>query len=88
MKSFHSKYNVSGYSNPKADQLIDRSTETLDVNKRIPIYYELFKELKDDPPVLLLSYLKILSAHNARIQGISPDPVSILNRSIPKLKIQ
>lgn len=88
VKSFHSKYNVSGYSNPKADQLIDRSTETLDVNKRIPIYYELFKELKDDPPVLLLSYLKILSAHNARIQGISPDPVSILNRSIPKLKIQ
>ncbi|GAA4844564.1 ABC transporter substrate-binding protein [Paenibacillus vulneris] len=88
VKSFHSKYNVSGYSNPKIDQLIDQGTETLDTNKRIPIYHDLYKQLKEDPPVLLLSYLKILSAHNARIQGINPDPVSILNRSIPKLKIE
>jgi len=68
--------------------LIDQGTETLDTNKRIPIYHDLYKQLKEDPPVLLLSYLKILSAHNARIQGINPDPVSILNRSIPKLKIE
>lgn len=88
VKSFHSKYNVSGYSNPAIDKLIDQGTETLDTNKRIPIYHDLYKQLKDDPPVLLLSYLKILSAHNARIEGINPDPVSILNRSIPKLKIQ
>ncbi|MBE1446541.1 ABC transporter substrate-binding protein [Paenibacillus sp. OAS669] len=88
VKSFHSKYNVSGYFNPKIDQLIDQGTETLDTNKRIPIYNDLYKQLKEDPPVLLLSYLKILSAHNARIQGINPDPVSILNRSIPKLKIE
>ncbi|WP_282939697.1 ABC transporter substrate-binding protein [Paenibacillus sp. RC67] len=87
VKSFQTKYNVSGYSNPKVDQLIDQGTETLDTNKRIPIYHDLYKQLKEDPPVLLLSYLKILSAHNARIQGINPDPVSILNRSIPKLKI-
>ncbi|WP_028550137.1 ABC transporter substrate-binding protein [Paenibacillus sp. UNC451MF] len=88
VKSFQTKYNVSGYSNPKVDQLIDQGTETLDTNKRIPIYHDLYKQLKEDPPVLLLSYLKILSAHNARIQGINPDPVSILNRSIPKLKIE
>ncbi|MCS7464155.1 ABC transporter substrate-binding protein [Paenibacillus doosanensis] len=88
VKGFHSKYSVSGYSNPTVDRLIEQSTETLDTNKRIPLYHELYKELKDDPPVLLLSYLKILSAHNARVQGINPDPVSILNRSIPKLKIQ
>lgn len=88
VRSFHSKYSVSGYANPTVDRLIEQGTETLDTNGRIPIYHELYKELKEDPPVLLLSYTKILSAHNARIQGLKPDPVSILNRSIPKLKIQ
>lgn len=88
VKSFHTKYNVSGYSNSKVDALIEQSTATLDNEKRIPIYHELYKEVKEDPPVLLLAYTKMMIGYNDRIKGLDPDPISILNNSIPKLRIE
>ncbi|MEC0266367.1 ABC transporter substrate-binding protein [Paenibacillus anseongense] len=88
VKSYHSKYNISGYANPKVDQLIDQSTGVLDMGKRTELYHSLYKELKEDPPVLLLSYLKILSAHNGRVKGVDLDPINILGNSIPNLKIE
>lgn len=88
VKSFHSKYNLSGYANPKADELIERGTETLEIEQRIPIYHELYRELKEDPPVLWLAYTKMMIGYNARIKGLDPDPITILNNSIPRLRIE
>lgn len=62
----------TGYSNPKVDELIVKGIETTDIEKRKAVYKELYKELSDDPPVILLNYRKLLYAHNARIQGINP----------------
>ncbi len=48
----------TGYSNPKVDDLIVKGIGTTDIEKRKAIYKELYKELSDDPPVILLNYRK------------------------------
>ena len=53
--------------------MIVKGIGTTDIEKRKAIYKELYKELSDDPPVILLNYRKLLYAHNARIKGIDPE---------------
>jgi peptide/nickel transport system substrate-binding protein len=62
----------SGYNNPQVDKLINEGNAVLDVEKRKPIYHQLYQVLAEDPPVILLGYRQILSASSAR--------VSVLNR--------
>lgn len=86
--SSKSPTNQNGYSNPKVDELIAKGLGTLDIEKRKPIYKELYKEISDDPPVIFLYNRKVMSAHNSRIKGLDPDTYSGINGSLPKLKIE
>lgn len=80
--------NFSGYSNSKVDKLIQDGISTTDIEKRKAIYKELYKEITDDPAVILLSYKKGVSAFNARVQGLEVDNYTGISSSLPKLKIQ
>lgn len=80
--------NDNGYSDPKVDELLAEGLSTLDIEKRKPIYEELYKELNDNPDYIYLYYRKVLSAHNARIVGLEPDNFSGIISSLPKLKIE
>jgi peptide/nickel transport system substrate-binding protein len=80
--------NDSGYANEKVDKLIEDSVSVLDVEKRKAIYKDLYKELNEDPHVILLYYRKILNAHNARIQGFEPSNFTGIVGSLPKLQIE
>jgi peptide/nickel transport system substrate-binding protein len=80
--------NDNGYSDPKVDELLAKGLSTLDIEKRKPIYEELYKELNDNPDYIYLYYRKVLSAHNARIVGLQPDNFSGIISSLPKLKIE
>ncbi|PEP61191.1 MULTISPECIES: ABC transporter substrate-binding protein [Bacillus] len=80
--------NSAGYSNPKVDELIKKGIETVDIEKRKPIYKELYKELSDDPPVILLNYRKSISAHNARVKGINPEKYDSISSNLPVLSIE
>lgn len=77
----------SGYNNPEVDKLINEGNATLDIEKRKPIYHELYKVLANDPPVILLGYRKILSASSARVTGFKPDIYNGLTGSLPDVKI-
>lgn len=77
----------SGYNNPQVDKLIDAGNAELDVEKRKPIYHQLYKVLADDPPVILLGYRQILSASSARVTGFKPDIYNGLTGSLPDVKI-
>lgn len=77
----------SGYNNPEIDKLINEGNATLDIEKRKPIYHELYKVLANDPPVILLGYRKILSASSARVTGFKPDIYNGLTGSLPDVKI-
>jgi peptide/nickel transport system substrate-binding protein len=48
----------SGYNNPQVDKLINEGNAVLDVEKRKPIYHQLYQVLAHDPPVILLGYRK------------------------------
>ncbi len=43
----------SGYNNPQVDKLINEGNALLDVEKRKPIYHQLYQVLAEDPPVIL-----------------------------------
>lgn len=77
----------SGYHNEKVDELINAGNAELDVEKRKPIYHELYKELANDPPVILLAYRQILSASSARVKGFNPDIYNGLTGSLPDVEI-
>lgn len=78
----------TGYNNPKVDELIVKGIGTTDIEKRKAIYKELYKELSDDPPVILLNYRKLLYAHNARIKGIDPEKYDSISSNLPVLSIE
>jgi len=77
----------SGYNNPEVDKLINEGNATLDIEKRKPIYHELYKVLANDPPAILLGNRKILSASSARVTGFKPDIYNGLTGSLPDVKI-
>jgi peptide/nickel transport system substrate-binding protein len=84
----NSPANDSGYANEKVDKLIQDSVSVLDIEKRKAIYKDLYKELSEDPPVILLYYRKVLNAHNSRIQGFEPSNFTGIVGSLPKLQIE
>jgi len=77
----------SGYNNPQVDKLINAGNAELDVEKRKPIYHQLYKVLAEDPPVILLGYRQILSASSARVSGFKPDIYNGLTGSLSDVKI-
>ncbi|MGI2733433.1 ABC transporter substrate-binding protein [Bacillus cytotoxicus] len=80
--------NTLGYKNEKVDELIQKGLETIDIEKRKPIYKELYKELSDDPPVILLNYRKMITAYNANIKGIDPEKYDSISSNLPVLSIE
>ncbi|GIP32720.1 ABC transporter substrate-binding protein [Paenibacillus sp. J2TS4] len=61
--------NEIGYSNPKVDELLLKGIQELDIEKRKPIYHELYKELNEDPPYIFMYQRTDILPVNARVQG-------------------
>lgn len=79
--------NYAHYSNQKVDKLIKDGISTTDLEQRKTIYKDLYKEITNDPPVLLTIYKQTLSASNARIPDLVKDGYSNYDLSLPKIKI-
>ncbi len=77
----------SGYNNPQVDKLIGEGNAVLDVDKRKPIYHQLYQVLAADPPAILLGYRQFLTASSARVSGFKPDIYNGLTGSLPDVKI-
>nr|WP_154324417.1 ABC transporter substrate-binding protein [Pantoea sp. 201603H] len=84
---YSTEADVQGYHNAEVDKLINAGNATLDIEKRKPIYHQLYQILADDPPAILLGYRKILSASSARVTGFKPDIYNGLTGSLPDVKI-
>lgn len=84
---YSSEAAVQGYHNAEVDRLITEGNATLEVEKRKPIYHQLYKVLAEDPPVILLGNRKILSASSAHVTGFKPDIYNGLTGSLPDVKI-
>ncbi|MGH1276701.1 ABC transporter substrate-binding protein [Bacillus cereus] len=77
-----------GYKNAKVDGLIQKGIETVDIEKRKPIYKELYKELSDDPPVILLNYRRTITGYNGNIKGIDPEKYNSISANLPVLSFE
>ncbi|PGZ11462.1 ABC transporter substrate-binding protein [Bacillus cereus] len=77
-----------GYKNAKVDELIQKGIETVDIEKRKPIYKELYKELSDDPPVILLNYRRTITGYNGNIKGIDPGKYNSISANLPVLSFE
>lgn len=87
---FSSTYdgNYSGYSNAKVDELLKEGTSSTDIQKRAVAYKELYKELSNDPPVILISYSKGVSAYNSRIENFEISGYTGISDGLNKVKIK
>ncbi|MBT1180200.1 ABC transporter substrate-binding protein [Bifidobacterium vespertilionis] len=61
--------NPEGYDNATVRDLVKQSISSSDRDTRKPVYAKLYKELSNDPPYLLIGYVKGFNAWNDRIQG-------------------
>ncbi|HDR7385677.1 TPA: ABC transporter substrate-binding protein [Bacillus toyonensis] len=77
-----------GYKNAKVDELIKKGIETVDIEKRKPIYKELYKELSDDPPVILLNYRRTITGYNGNIKGIDFEKYNSISANLPVLSFE
>ncbi|HHY0839282.1 TPA: ABC transporter substrate-binding protein [Bacillus thuringiensis] len=77
-----------GYKNAKVHELIQKGIETVDIEKRKPIYKELYKELSDDPPVILLNYRRTITGYNGNIKGIDPEKYNSISANLPVLSFE
>ncbi|MEH7218689.1 ABC transporter substrate-binding protein [Bacillus toyonensis] len=77
-----------GYKNAKVDELIKKGIETVDIEKRKPIYKELYKELSDDPPVILLNYRRTITGYNGNIKGIDSEKYNSISANLPVLSFE
>ncbi|MFU1717017.1 ABC transporter substrate-binding protein [Bacillus amyloliquefaciens] len=80
--------NVTGYSNPKADRLIEKGAGTLDISKRKEIYHQLYRELGENPPYILIHYRQSARAVSGKIKGLEPDNYSGISSSLSNVSIQ
>nr|WP_245251913.1 ABC transporter substrate-binding protein [Paenibacillus sediminis] len=88
VEGFTTKMADNGYSDPKVDELYQKSISTLDINERKKIYTELFKYLNDDLPVIFFFNRKVMSATNGRIHGLEPNSYTGISGDLAKLTIE
>jgi peptide/nickel transport system substrate-binding protein len=66
--------NTSGFSNPKADEILDKTREVPDQGERKALYSELIKILLDESPRIYLIHPVEPKAFSPKVQGYDPVP--------------
>ena len=74
--------------NPKVDELFQKAGAEIDIEKRKPIYKELYKELNEDLPCMFMYKRRDMWATNARIQGFDMSPYRDFTYNLPTIQIQ
>ncbi|MDR3258950.1 MAG: ABC transporter substrate-binding protein [Fusobacteriaceae bacterium] len=85
--NFGSGGNRSFYKNEKVNELLDKGSETLEIEKRIPLYEEAQKIVYDDIAVLPIVYPSDFMGTQNYISDFEPTPRSVfLIRNVKKNK--
>ncbi|WCF09826.1 ABC transporter substrate-binding protein [Paenibacillus thiaminolyticus] len=80
--------NDIGYANSKIDELFAQSGKEVDVEKRKPIFKEIYQELNEDLPYIYLYQRRDMWATNARIQGFDMSPYRNFTYDLSTIQIQ
>jgi peptide/nickel transport system substrate-binding protein len=68
--------NVTRYSNPEADQLIEAARTELDFEKRKALYWKLHEVLTQDQPYTWTIQASMKWAHRTRLRGVEVSPLN------------
>ena len=63
--------NISGYSNPDVDSLLDQARKTPDVAARRDLYGQVITKLHDDAPLIYLYRQKNLTGVSSKVVGVN-----------------
>ena len=77
--------NYTHYSNPKFDELYQKSLTCNDVEERAKIYHEMDSLMMTEAPVVILFYDEVLRFVNKDVEGLGSNPTNMLN--LKKVKI-
>jgi peptide/nickel transport system substrate-binding protein len=66
--------NFAGYSNPKVDEILDKTREVSDQGERKKLYSELVKILQEDMPWIFILHPIEPKAFSPKVQGYDPIP--------------
>jgi peptide/nickel transport system substrate-binding protein len=66
--------NWAGYSNPKVDEILDKSREVADQAERKKLFSELVKTLQEDSPWIFIIHPVEPKAFSPKVQGYDPVP--------------
>ncbi len=66
--------NWSGFSNPKVDELLDKTREVSDQAERKKLYSEVIKTLHEEVPAVFIVHPIEPKAFNPKVQGYEPVP--------------
>ncbi|WP_442604036.1 ABC transporter substrate-binding protein [Paenibacillus sp. KN14-4R] len=80
--------NEGKYSNPKVDQLLTDALKTVDIEKRKPIYKEMYKVLNDDLPYIFMYQRRDMWPVNGRLKGFDMSPYKNFTWDLAKVQIQ
>ena len=77
--------NYTHYSNPKFDELYQKSLTCNDVEERAKIYHAMDSLMMTEAPVVILFYDEVLRFINKNVEGLGSNPTNMLN--LKKVKI-
>ena len=78
--------NTAGYSNAKADSLLDQARETADVATRRALYAQLWQQESEDLPIIYLWTPRYIVGHQAKLTGFQTMPDGLMRLQGVKLE--
>ena len=78
--------NYTHYSNPKFDELYQKSLTCNDIEERAKIYHEMDSLMMTEAPVVILFYDEVLRFVNKDVSGLGSNPTNMLNLKKVDLK--
>lgn len=72
-------FNLVAYHNKKVDKLIEKGSETVDMDELSKIYKEIFKLIANDNPYLFLYIPNSISVINSKIKNVEPAFIGIMH---------
>jgi peptide/nickel transport system substrate-binding protein len=80
--------NEFGYSNPRVDELMAAGKKEIDIEKRKPIYHEMYQHINDDAPFIFLYQRTNGTASNARVDNLIYSPYKYFSANLYQTTLQ
>ena len=73
-------FNLSGYQNKKADNIVDEMEQKIPPEKLKELYFEFQKIIHEDEPATFLYWMDDIIGYNSRIKNIDINPLGVVQK--------